>query len=138
MAFTGNGATLTFGTSGFTGAFTRIGETTMEYEDLEDSDLSTTGFKEYQPGDLEEPGEFEVELFYDVDEQPTRGTAETITIDYPLTPGGGNDVEATLAGTGYVKSFTTPELVNGELMRSRLTVKWDGKTGPAFTDESSS
>lgn len=136
MAFTGNQATLTFGTSSFTGAFTRIGESTQEIEDLEDSDLSTSGFKEYVASDLIEPGEFEVELFYDVDEQPTLKTAETITITYPLTPGGGNTNEATYAGTGYVKSFTTPELVNGSLMRARFTVKWDGKTGPAFTDES--
>ena len=141
-ADTGLTATAVFTTSGAVGQATRrIGPMENSVEDIDMSHLGTTVFKEYLPGDLVEPGEVEVELEFDINalagnNMPVPGTADTLTVDYPIEPGSSNSTNATLSGTGYFKSRTTPELAVGQLMTSTVVFKFDGLTGPAFTDES--
>lgn len=134
MPDTGNGATVAFGTTGFTARYTGLGQIEQEVPDINKSALITTEFEEYMPGDLAEPGEFECEFQYDPNEQPTLRTVETITVTYPVPAGLTNG--ATLSGSGYVKKRRLPELKNNQLMLGALTVKWDGVTGPTFTDAS--
>lgn len=135
MADTGNTSTIVFATSGFTANFHMIGSFEQERPDIKTSHLGTTGFETYIPGDLVEPGEFEVEFEYDPDEQPPiSSAAETITITHPVPSGSSNG--ATCAGTGYIKKWSSAELKNNELMVAKATVKWDGGTGPAWADAS--
>lgn len=134
MADTGHGATLTFGTTGYTANRRMIGGSEFELPDVEKGHLGTTGFQEYMPGDLTEPGEFEAEFEFDpgtANQVPTLGTVETITVTYPIKSG--QSAGGTLAGTGYLKKFGTPELRTNTLMVAKGTVKWDGVTGPTFT-----
>lgn len=134
MADTGHGATLTFGTTGFTLNRRMIGGSEFELPDVNKSHLGTTGFEEYMPGDLEEPGEFEAECEFTpgaAGSIPARGTVETITQTYPIATG--QSAGGTLAGTGYIKKVGTPELRTNTLMVVKVTVKWDGVTGPTFT-----
>jgi len=134
MADTGNTATIVFGTSGFTANYTRIGSTSQERESLEVTTIATTGEKLYQPNDLIEPGEFSCEFHWDQSAStfpPISAVAETITVTYPLKAG--ESTAATLAGTGYLKSSSGPDLVNGEIMSGEFTVQWDGTTGPSYT-----
>ena len=131
-ADTGNQATISFATTGFTGRFHMIGSTEQEIADLEDSHLGTTDFKTYFPSDLAEPGEFEIEFEWQGDDTPPAlGTIETITVTHPVPPGMSNG--AVHAGTGYVKKVAYPELRNGAIQVGKATVRWDGKTGPAYT-----
>lgn len=133
---TGNTGTIALTTTGLSFGFTKIGEWQATRGKLESSTLATTGFKEYEPDDLAEPGEVEVEgLFEGKDEvDDINNAAETITITYPKTDAtsaaGGN-----LAGTGFLIMQSLPELVNGQLMKAKFKIAFDGKTGPTYTVE---
>jgi len=135
MADTGNTATIAFGTSGFTANFQMIGGTEQERPSIPDSHLGTTTRDTFIPGDLFDPGEFESEYQFDPDDQPPiSGAAETVTVTFPVPAGQSNG--ATLAGTGFVTKWKSADLRNNELMVATVTVKWDGKTGPTWTDAS--
>lgn len=129
----GTGATIAFGTSSFSAYFTMIGGTEFTREDIEITYLGTTGAKRFAPADLYDPGEFDVEFQYDADSQlPYTAAPETVTITFPLITG--YNTGATLAGTAYVKSFSTPELRANQLMVAKGKIRWSGATAPAFTD----
>lgn len=135
MADTGNGTTISFATTGFTGNIHVVGETEQELGKLEDSHLQTETHKTYVPDDLSEPGEFDVEYEWQGQSPPpSKGTVETITITYPVPPGLSNG--ATLAGSGFIRKRTFPKMQNGQLQMGKLTIAWDGKTGPAYTPAS--
>ena len=135
MADTGNGTTLSLGTSGFSASIIRIGEIEQEIEALEDSHLGTTTYKTYDVSDLIEGGEFEVEFFYDPDSEPPLGTVEVATYTWPVPSGLSNG--ATLTASGFIRSRTIPESVNGALMRGKYVFKIDGKaTEPTFANAS--
>ena len=135
MPATGNGLTLSFPTSGFTGQFISadLGEKTLEA--LLDSHLGTTGNKTYSPDDLTEPGELTGTLFLNATTaEEDLGQVETCTATLPITEGS-NTTNATLAGTGFLRRYKRANAQNGELMQCEFTFKWDGKTGPTFTVE---
>ena len=134
MALAGNTATIAFGTSSFTGSITKIGGFEQSREVLDSSVLSLAVGAEMLKvaGDLIEPGEFEVELFYDVDLQPPIiAAAETITVTMKNS---GPTNPANIAGTGFVSKWSSPDIEINSLMVATLTVQWDGATGPTFTD----
>lgn len=134
MAMTGNGTTLTFGTSGFTANIYTISGTEQSREALEDSHIGTTGEKTYIADDLIEPGQFDIEFEWDQSFStfpPISHAAETVTVTFPLKSG--ETTNATLAGSGFLISSSGPEVANGTIMRGSATVKWDGKTGPTYT-----
>lgn len=136
MADTGNTATLTLATSALTVAIDRItigGETR---ETLEDSDLTTTNYKTYLPGDLREPPTLTISYFFDQSDSsfPSAATAaELATVTFPLKSGEGT--AATYTGTGFiVDPHGDIEVANNELMKGTLIFKCDGKTTePTFT-----
>lgn len=130
---TGHGATITFGTSGFTAAFTEISGFDQAREVLDTTQLSTTDYRTKTPGDLVDAGEFTATFFYDADEQPPiTGAAETITITYPdSAPGAGGG--ATAAASGFVSSWSSPTLATDQLMSAELTITW--ADGPTWADE---
>lgn len=134
MAITGNSATISLGTSGFTASFTELGGSEQTREALEVSHLGTTTFKEYDPDDLVEPGEVAGMFHWNPNFgtfPPITGAAETITISYPLPSGA--STPGTLSGTGFLTRSKGGDLKNGEISIGELTIKWDGKTGPAYT-----
>jgi len=133
-ADTGNTGTLTFGTSGLTVNYKQVGEHEETREKLECSHLGTTGYKEYVPSDLVEPGEFEVEFYFDgaLNSLPAiTGAAETITKSFPLAAS--QSVRATVVGTGFFIGRVFPAMANGTLMMAKGKVAFDGFTGPTYT-----
>lgn len=131
---TGHGATITLATSGLTYKWRKIGSPEWSREKVEDTDLSNSNYKSYLPGDVVEPGEFEVEFVFN----PTaalpnpNAAAETITITGPVPPGGSS--AASLAGTGFILSITPmPEYTTNGLQVGKLRLAFDGKTGPTHT-----
>lgn len=128
---TGFGATLTH--SGFSVKVISIGSFTQSRPKLDTSYLATTSYRTFIPGDLIEPGEFEVTFFYDSSvEAPIAGSAASTTITLPdSTSGSGSG--ATIAANAFCTSWSTPELVADTLMQCTATFAW--ATGPTFTDE---
>lgn len=133
---TGNTGTIVLGTSALTFGFTKIGEWQPTRGKLESSVLATTGFKEYEPDDLTEPGEIEVEGYFEGKDAlgNINAGAETITVTYPKTDSA-SAAGGSLAGTGFLIALALPELVNGQLMKTKFKIAFDGKTGPAYTVE---
>jgi len=134
---TGNTGTIALGTSAVAFPFTKIGEWQTTRGKLESSSLATADFKEYEPDDLCEPGEVEVEGWFegkDEFDSLINNVAETITVTYPKTDPT-SAAGANLAGTGFLIMIGLPEMVNGALMKAKFKIAYDGKTGPAYTKE---
>lgn len=135
MPKTGNTGSIVFATSGIVLSFTKIGEWQATRGKLDTSHLGTTNFKRQTVDDLADPGEIEIEAWFD----PTKDLAdinegaETITVTYPLEAPPGTP--ATLAGTGFLMMLSLPELVNGAVSKQKVKICFDGFTGPAFTKE---
>lgn len=129
---TGNGATITLGTTGAIGNVRRIVPPKESLGSLDASHLGTTGFKEYIPDDLSDTAEAEFEIeFSTTIANPGLGTVETITITWPLQAG--QSVAAKIAGTAFISGWDYPELANGQIQYHMVKVRFDGYTGPAFT-----
>lgn len=101
------------------------------------STLATSGFREYNPGKLKEPGQQEFVILHDVDLMPTidagKGVADTLTITYPLKSG--QITNATTVGTGFIVDYQLNEFNadDDEPQLGTLVWQWDGKTGPTHT-----
>lgn len=133
---TGNGAAITFSSTTFAVPIKSISGTKWEIEKLNVSALSTTDFHKHIAGDLKTAEDVTYEFYWDTGkDMPTIGGAsETITVTFPLRSGaGGEGTAATLAGTGFIKAIEFPQLANGEVQMGKVTVCFDGATGPAFT-----
>lgn len=127
---TGSGTTVTFGTAGFTAKYTRIGGAELSRESIETTDLSvapasgaTDGvYKTFVPDVLIDGGEFSCEFYWDpaaTGEPPIEKlAAESITITY--------ESGATMSGSGFVTSYTSPEAEAGSLLSAEFTIKWAG------------
>lgn len=133
---TGHGATVTFGTTSWSGKLQSV-PTNLQLSRprVDKSHLGTSGQREYMPGDLEDLGEVTLDvLFEQARGLPATGTAaETITITFPLNPSNSEAVAATLAGTGFITQTQYPPLQTNTVMVGQITFSFDGATGPAFT-----
>lgn len=139
MADTGLGATLAATTQGSVARVRRLTLPEWMREKLDKSVLATTGFIEYHPGDLDDPGEVVAEIVFDAtaDDFTTveNGEVDTFTVTFPIHTSG-NTTAATLAGTGFATGQKLPDLAINELQVATLTIAYDGGTGPTFTGES--
>lgn len=137
MADSGLGATITFGTSGFTANIESI-----EFDDIERgvrdcTHLGSTGFMEFEPEDLLNAGGFSFTWQYVSDSNPPYDQAvETVTVSFPLK--GSEVTAANITGTGFMDRFKLPNLDKTEKMLANGHVTWDGGTGPSFTAGSNS
>lgn len=126
---TGHKGTLTFGTSALSLAFRSIGGATRERPEIATSDLSTTDWESFIPGDLVNPGSTDVEYLVDVEDSDAvpdiTDPSESIVVTYPIT-NSSNNTNATLTRTGFFTSVTEPSLVTDELMMGTATIKWSG------------
>lgn len=143
---TGNGALLEFAADmGFGTNTTSMdvieitpGEETVGVIDV--STLATTDAMESIPSDLREIGEASA-TFKFLTETGTLAVvpslpaaAGTITLTFPLRSG--ETQAATYVGTGFITGFTPPSLANGELQVGEIKWKFDGDTGPTYTEAS--
>lgn len=132
---TGHGGTLAFsaGITAFAVPFRKIGAVEQELEKVESTDLSNAACKSYLPGDVADPGEFEVEFAFDSEEDlPDILVPGTITITAPTAAG--QATPANLAGSGFIRKRTAfPEFATNGLQIGKMTVKFNGKTGPTLT-----
>lgn len=132
-AITGNGATLAG--SVYTAALDIVsisgGEESIE--DINISVLSSTGYHKFIPGDLIDGGEVSMTVLARVGQAmpPIGGANQTITLTLPKESTG--DTAAVVAGTGYYKSVSRPDFENDTVCTRTVTIKFDGKTGPAYT-----
>ena len=125
------GITLTFGTSGFTAELTSVSWSGISRVSLDTSHMGTAapgsgkfGNMTFKPGDLSDPGELQVEFFFNPDtEPPIDQPAETITVTFPLVTG--DTTAAKWAASGFITSYEmTGELEN--MMTGSMTVKFSG------------
>jgi hypothetical protein len=95
-----HGATLTFGTSGWTGYITNMNFSGMSRGALNTSHQGTTdGMMTFGPADLADPGGLAVDFFFNPDTGLLiDNAAETVTLTWPST--------ATWAFTGFATGFT--------------------------------
>jgi hypothetical protein len=139
---TGHGGTIAFsaGITAFAVPFRKIGAVEHAIEKIETTNLGNaatdpadTPTKSYIPGDVIDPGEFEVEYAFDAeDDLPDIEKAGTITITAPLATG--QATAANLAGSGFIMACTAmPEAATNGLQIGKLKCRFDGKTGPALT-----
>lgn len=136
---TGHGATITFGTQALAYFWRKIGAVEQAREKVEANYLgivaagSNPPYAQNLPGDLVEPGEFEIEYAFDSeDAQPDMTDPETITLTLPMSTGQASAYN--VAGTGYVLSRTVfPECATNGLQIGKMKIAFDGLTGPTPT-----
>jgi predicted TIM-barrel fold metal-dependent hydrolase len=115
MAIEGLGATLT--RSGFSYDIKSLGGPSVTYEDIDITDLSTTGFKEYMQTILADIGEITVTIFH-TGVQPSNYAAATTRI----TDRNAKYVE----GSFYIKNFEIGDRTPGEAVEATITMKCTG------------
>lgn len=135
---TGHGAVALFGTNTTYNAlnFVSMSLGSQTLNDVEITDLGDTTWRKFLPGDVRDTNEITLTVRFD----PTAaiaeialGTVETLQIDFPLQAG---TTEANLIGSGYIKSYTYPELATDTVMDAEIVFKYDGNgTVPNFTAE---
>lgn len=131
---TGHGGSITFGTSSRALNWLTIDPGERTRPAIDKTHLASTT-PTYMAGDLEEPGE--ITLTFQWDPAGTAGwyatstAEETVTITWPVAPGG--TTAATYAGTGLVTRVKFPNLQTNQIQTGEMTVKWTGSTAPAWT-----
>lgn len=115
----GDGTTITFGTSGFTGEIVSISGPNGTRLAIDGTHLGSTNWKAFTASGLVDGGEVSLTVHYDPTiTVPVTAAAETITID----PNGSG---ATLSFTGFVISFGHNFAID-ELMELSMTLKVTG------------
>ena len=136
QGMTGQGTTAVLTTGAIVGCVRSLTLPELTQDKIDASCLDTTGFMKYIAGDLTDPGECQMEIIFDptFDFTGLVGAVDTLTITFPLgTPT--NTQPATLSGTGFITSYSLPDLSTGALAVVSVTFGFDGDTGPAFTVE---
>ena len=132
MADVFTGATIAFGTSGFTAEYLGGAQDGITRVAIPTSHLGTTLSHTFMPGDLADEGEFTAEWAFNPNNQPPiRGAAETVTITFPVPSGLSNGATAVFSGfcTGWQWTGALEEK-----MTANMTVKISGSV--IWTDAS--
>ncbi len=115
----GDGTTITFGTSGFTGEIVTIDGPNGTRAAIDGTHLGSTNYKTFTPSGLVDGGEVSLNVHYNPTVAlPVQGVEETITID----PNGSGQ---TLSFPGFIISFGHSFAVD-ELMSQDITLKVSG------------
>lgn len=137
MAVTGNLTTVAF-SAGITfsgGSYSRIEFEGESIEPLEDSDLSTTTYMTYVPGDLKDTPTVTLTHWNTPGTLPPVGSGTsnigTLTITYRLLAG--QSTPASLVMTGFITSAPPGAIANNELQQSTIVFKANGKSDPVYT-----
>ena len=115
----GTGTTVTFASSAFTAEITRVGFGGITREAVDVTHMESEDAREYDPADLVDSGELNIEGHFNPDtDPPVDEAAETVTVTWPSG--------ATWAGTGFLTNYEADAVVE-EKMTFSATVKWTGK-----------
>ncbi len=127
------GASFTFGSSGGTWKWVNIGRYSEPIPVIDTTDLSVTGKRKKEPGELGDPQMITLVLQNKPDATlPVKGLVQTGTITAPLSGFTGAE---TWAGTGFVVDIRTPEFASDTEAIQTIEIDWqfNGITGPART-----
>jgi hypothetical protein len=128
---TGNGATVTFATPTFSASIDPISITPGAFQNaaIDASTLATEGIMEMLPSDLASvaPSSATFKWVAGSGMPSFPSEAGTITITMP------SDIGTSLAGTGFITSYTPPTMENGVLMVGQIEWQYDGDTGPSLS-----
>lgn len=115
----GTGSTITFST-GFFAEILSINWSGIEREAIETTHMGSTGWKQFLPGNLVDPGELEVEMFFAPETPPPiTGAIETMTVTMPSAGAGGT---STWAGSAFMTEFEFEDPVE-DVMKATATLK---------------
>lgn len=128
----GNGASITFGTSGWTAQITSLAWNGVSRASVETSHLGTSaaaagkiGSKTFMPASLTDPGSLAIEGHFNPNTNPPiEQAAETITVTFPLVSG--DSTAANWQASGFMTDFAITGIVNDEKMMFSATVKLSG------------
>ena len=119
---TGNGTSITFGSSSWSGQFTSVRRAGETRPAIDSTNLATTTARTFIAADLVDRGSLECDIQYDPDDPPpTNSVAETITLTFPVPSGQSNG--ATIAGTGFITDHDL-DIPEGDIMTGSITIKW--------------
>lgn len=121
---TGQGATITFVTSGFTANVMSISAFSTTRAEVETTHLGTVGNKTYVPSDLVDLGETTFEIQVDPDTSLPYAAAEVVRVTFPL--GAGGITAAKWEAQGFVKSYGAVEITSEGLHTATVGVKHSG------------
>lgn len=133
MSKTGIGAAVAFtGNISFAARWLGIRGIRQGIETLDDTALDSTNFKEKCPSDLKDLDPIELEVYWDyLLDLPPIGTTGTMTITFPTQ---GASTAGTITGSAFLVDFSMPDLTTDDTqLTGTITVQFDGKTEPAFT-----
>jgi hypothetical protein len=126
----GHLSTVSFGSSGFTAAFTELGGASYSRPSLGTTDLLTDGGDTFIPGDTYDPGESQYTFYFNTSYlPPIDGAAETIILTYG---GQGGD---TISRSGFITGYEEGAAKTNEVMMANVTVKWSGN--PSYSGDHS-
>ena len=113
-----HGATITFGTSGWTGSITNISHSGMSREALNNSHQGTTTWMSFTPADLADSGGLDIDFLFNPDTAfLIDNVTEVITLTWPSG--------ATWVFNGFQTGFTVTGTHN-QLLTGSMTLKADG------------
>lgn len=128
MAFvTGNGASITFGTSGYSAPIVNFAWAGRTRNPIDATTLASTNEYAYIPEALVDNGEVTLTVQHDPGAAaPISAVPETITIALPAS-GAGVTTPASFAFTGFITSNDPLGSVeNGSIVVENITIKIDG------------
>ena len=147
MPSTGNTSTFVFSEWGaYAPKILSIKPPPYTVEALDDTDLSTTVFKQMVPGDLQEIGAMQIVVRLPSD-TAKRFANEVVAvmeagIGMDIAPGtatiswpagtAGDATDPTLVGSAFVIGFDPDELNNDDPGTVTIELQFDGKTGPTY------
>jgi len=128
MAFavdTGHSTSITF-SSGFFACVTSVNWSGITRESHDTTCNSTTGGKTFIPGDLYDPGELQIEGYFDAEDNPTTpmaASAETVTVTFPLQSG--QTTAANWQASGFMTDYEFSAPMEG-IIEFSGTLKFSG------------
>jgi hypothetical protein len=130
---TGHGASLVLSSTAYSFNWTSMDLGEAVREAIPDHTLATSNWLTTRPADLSDPGSVTLPFQFDPGTAiaDVNGATQTATITFPMASG--QTQAATLAGTGFITNVKRPNLQTNVIQDGSITFKFDGKTGPTFT-----
>lgn len=119
----GNGSTITFSPSGFTGEIKSFNEPPESIEVLDKTHLGSTHTTR-RPGKVINVGDMSLTINYDPDMTPPLQTMQNITIQYPSPDGIATG--AARQFTGFISNWEPGEASNDTVTEATVTIAVDG------------
>ena len=144
--YTGEGATISFSNAQTAGLNSKtycvrsISMPSFDRDKIDVSCLDSSGFKEYIPSYLSEPGELGITVRFDGNDmheltdigyQGPTSSEMTCTLDFGLLDG--ETTAATLVGSGFIQNVSFSELNGTSLLELSISFCFDGRVDPTYT-----